>query len=252
VLEYKNVDISYQKEALLKNISLVFPDGCVTTVIGPNGCGKTSLLQCLIGSSRVSAGEVLLDGKDFFSEPPRERARRLAFLPQVRTVIPTLPVRTLVSHGRFPYMGFARRETRRDIEMIERAMSSAHVSEYADMPADILSGGIRQRVFLAMILAQDTPYIVLDEPSTYLDPQGQRDFLQLVRELKAGGKTVIMVLHDLNQALEVSDGIVLMNRQGIVFSGTAEECSSGDYIENTFQVKCERFRRDGRSYCFFE
>lgn len=210
VLEYRDVSVSCQRTPILKDISLTFPGGRITALLGPNGCGKTTLLQCLNGVSRVTKGCILLEGEDLSGLSPRERARRLSFLPQVRTIIPSLPVRTLVEHGRFPWLGFARKKTPQDARIVQRAMEFAQVEGYADQSVDTLSGGVRQRVFLAMVLAQDCPVLVLDEPTTYLDFQGQRQFFALLRKLKSQGKTIILTLHDLNQALRLADHVVVM------------------------------------------
>ena len=163
MLEFREVDIRCNFVPILHKISVTFQKGEITTVIGPNGCGKTTLLQCLNGSSKVTSGSILLDGTDYLAMPVRERARRVSFLPQVRTIIPALPVKTLVEHGRFPHLGFARRKSKKDIEIVEAAMDFAQVAPYAAQYADTLSGGIRQRAFFAMTLAQDCDYIVLDE-----------------------------------------------------------------------------------------
>lgn len=132
MLEYRHVSVSCQRTPILQDISLSFPEGKITVLTGPNGCGKTTLLQCLNGVSRVTEGTIYLNGTDFLKLSPKERARNLSFLPQVRTVIPSLPVKTLVEHGRFPYLGFARRKTEKDIALVQKAMEFARVEQYAD------------------------------------------------------------------------------------------------------------------------
>ena len=183
--------------------------------------------------------------------PLKERARRLSFLPQVRTIIPALPVRTLVEHGRFPYLGFARKKSVRDIEVVEDAMRFTHVDNYATQYCDTLSGGIRQRAFFAMTLAQDCDYIVLDEPTTYLDIKGQRHFMNMVLSLKEQGKTIILVLHDLAQALRISDTLVIMQDRKIAATGTPEECLRQHIIEDVFDVHLKSFSDDDGCYYFF-
>ena len=168
MLEFRNVSVSCQHTPILNDISLTFRDGEITTILGPNGCGKTTLVQCLNGASTVTAGQIFLNGQDFLKISPKERAREISLLPQVRTIIPAIPVKMLVEHGRFPYLGFSRRKSKEDTEIVNRAMEFTHISQYADQYVDTLSGGIRQRVFFAMVLAQDCDYIVLDEPTTYL------------------------------------------------------------------------------------
>lgn len=251
MLEFRNVSVSVQRTSLLSDMTVNFPKGQISTVIGPNGCGKTTLLQCLNGVSHVTSGTIMLEGEDFLKLAPKERAKRLAFLPQVRTVIPAIPVRTLVEHGRFPYLGFARRKTSQDVEIVQKAMELAGVSEYAEQYVDTLSGGIRQRAFFAMILAQDCDYIVLDEPVTYLDIQGQREFLKLMELMRRQNKTIISVLHDLQQALRISDKIVVMKDRKIIAAATPEECMKQHVIEEVFQTKCKRFADSEGEYYLF-
>ena len=163
MLEFQKVSVSCGRTPLLDSVSVSFQKGSITALVGPNGCGKTTLLQCLNGMSTVTAGEIFLEGQNYLELPLRERAKKVSFLPQVRTVIPSIPARMLVEHGRFPYLGFSRKKTQEDIRIVENAMKFTHTLPYADQPTDTLSGGIRQRVFFAMTLAQDCDYIVLDE-----------------------------------------------------------------------------------------
>lgn len=251
MLEFRNVDIHCNFVPILNQISVSFQRGEITTVIGPNGCGKTTLLQCLNGSSKVTSGTILLDGTDYLAMPFRERARRVSFLPQVRTIIPALPVKTLVEHGRFPHLGFARRKSKKDIEIVAHAMNFAQVSPYAAQYADTLSGGIRQRAFFAMTLAQDCDYIVLDEPTTYLDLNAQRAFMEMLAQLKTQGKTIILVLHDLGQALEISDTLVIMQDRKIAATATPKECLRQHIIEEVFDVRLKEFSDEEGHYYFF-
>ncbi|MDE6204223.1 MAG: ABC transporter ATP-binding protein [Lachnospiraceae bacterium] len=251
MLEYRHVSVSCQRTPILQDISISFPEGKITALIGPNGCGKTTLLQCLNGVSHVTEGNIYLKGKDYLKLSPKERARNLAFLPQVRTVIPSLPVKTLVEHGRFPYLGFARKKTQKDIALVQKAMESARVAQYADQYADTLSGGIRQRVFFAMVLAQDCDILVLDEPSTYLDLPGQREFLSMIGGLKSQGKTIILTLHNLNHALQISDYLAVMGDRKIAAFGTPKECLGQHVIEDIFDTSWKKFQDEEGVYYFF-
>lgn len=251
MLEFRHVSASCQHTPILDDISVSFPDGAITTIIGPNGCGKTTLLQCLNGCSRVTDGSIFLNGTDFLALPAKERATQLSFLPQVRTIIPALPVKTLVEHGRFPHLGFTRRKTAADAKIVDWAMKFVGIKSYASQSVDTLSGGIRQRAFFAMTLAQDCNYIVLDEPTTYLDLKGQKDFLSMFYALRAQGKTIILVLHDLNQALRISDCLVVMDERKIAAVGTPEECLQQHIIENVFHTSYKKFHDEDGSYYFF-
>ena len=195
--------------------------------------------------------QIFLNGQDFLKISPKERAREVSLLPQVRTIIPAIPVKMLVEHGRFPYLGFSRRKSKEDTEIVNRAMEFTHISQYADQYVDTLSGGIRQRVFFAMVLAQDCDYIVLDEPTTYLDLTGQREFYAMIKELKKQEKTIILILHDLSQAVRISDTLVVMNRN-IAMVGTPNECLQSHVIENVFQTSWKRFTDEDGEYYFFE
>lgn len=251
MLEFCHVNISCSFVPILHDISISFQKGEITTIIGPNGCGKTTLLQCLNGSSKVTSGSIYLDGIDYLAMPLRERARKLSFLPQVHTLIPALPVKTLVEHGRFPHLGFARKKRQNDIQIVEDAMRFTQVTQYADQYADTLSGGIRQRAFFAMTLAQDCNYIVLDEPTTYLDLNAQKSFMEMLLQLKAQGKTIILVLHDIGQALRISDTLVIMQDKKIAAVATPEVCLQQHIIETVFHVRLKKFSDEEDNYYFF-
>ncbi len=251
MLEYRHVSASCQGTPILQDISLSFPEGKITALVGPNGCGKTTLLQCLNGVSRVTEGNIYLNGEDFLKLSPKERARSLSFLPQVRTLIPSLPVKTLVEHGRFPYLGFARRKTEKDIALVQKAMEFTRVEQFRDQYADTLSGGVRQRVFFAMVLAQDCDILVLDEPSTYLDLAGQRDFLSMITDLRSQGRTIILTMHNLDHALRTADYLAVMGNRKIAAFGTPDECLRQHVIEDIFDTTWKKFKDEEGVYYFF-
>lgn len=241
MLEYQNVYAQAGRTPILENCSVSFPTGKLSIVVGQNGCGKTTLLQCLNGASRVTEGKILLNGADFLSLSLKERAKRIAFLPQTRAVIPTLPVQNLVEHGRFPWLGFARRKSEKDREIVEDAMRFAGTDAYAMQRVDTLSGGMRQRAFFAMTLAQDCDVIVLDEPTTYLDLPGQRQFMKSLVQLSRKGKTVIAVLHDLSQALQYADLLVVMENRQIAAVMPPKQCLKSHILEQVFDAKIKTF-----------
>ncbi|GFI48418.1 Fe(3+) dicitrate transport ATP-binding protein FecE [Lachnospiraceae bacterium] len=258
MLEYRHVSVSCQRTPVLEDISVSFPAGKITVIVGPNGCGKTTLLQCLNGVSQVTGGSIFLKGQDYLKLSPRERARTLSFLPQVRTIIPALPVKTLVEHGRFPYLGFARKKSPKDMAIVRHAMEFAQVSEYAHQYVDTLSGGVRQRVFFAMALAQDCNLMVLDEPTTYLDLPGQKEFLHMLEILREEGKTIILTLHDLNHAVRIADQLVVMGActptpQGrkIAAWGAPGDCLKRHILEEVFHTKYKKFEDQEGAYYFF-
>ncbi len=252
-LQFASADISVGHTPILHHVSLSFPQGQITVLLGPNGCGKTSLLQCLNGMSTVTSGSLTYQGRSLIDMPGRERARKIAFLPQVRSIIPSIPVHTLVEHGRFPYQGFSRRPNAEDRRLVDQAMKACGVLHYADCSVETLSGGMRQRVFLAMVLAQASPVIVLDEPTTYLDPKSQREIMDLAASLRDQGKTIIMVLHDLAQAARTADHLVVMSdTRKIAASGSREEILAGSAISDVFGVSMHKVAIDGEwHYLFF-
>ena len=252
IIQFTSADIAVGRTRIIRDLSLSFPQGEISVLLGPNGCGKTSLLQCLNGLSKLVSGSLTCRGRSLSDLSMRERAREIAFLPQVRSVIPSIPVRVLVEHGRFPYQGFARRPNREDRRMVDEAMRSCGVISYADQNVDTLSGGMRQRVFIAMVLAQATPILVLDEPTTYLDPGSQKEILDLAASLRDQGKTVIMVLHDLAQAARIADFLVVMSdARRIVSCGPKEDVLADSSIEDVFGVSMHRVRIEGQSHYLF-
>lgn len=252
MLSFKNVNVSYHSDTILKNISLDVPSGRITTIIGPNGCGKTTLISSLNKTADLTDGSIVLEGTDLSKISSKERAKLIAFLPQIRKVIPAIPVKVLVEHGRFPHLGFSRRKTKEDTDIVNKAMDFTGVTKYSYMYVNTLSGGVRQRVFFAMILAQDCDTIILDEPTTYLDIEGQRNFYNMILSLKKRGKTVLLVLHDISKALEISDKIVVMNNSEIVFDGTPADCIESHIIEDVFSASCRRLKDEKGEYFLFE
>ena len=222
----------------LKDVNLTIADGEIFGIIGLSGAGKSTLVRCINLLERPTSGEVLVDGRPLGDYAPKELARQIAVLPQSREV-PAITVESLVMHGRFPYLGFPRKPRPEDRQAVQRAMEQAGVEALRQKALSALSGGERQKVYLAMVLAQDTPVILMDEPTTYLDINHQFELLRLIRGLGGQGRTVLCVMHDLGQALEVCDEICLVERGALLAHDTAAAVFDSHAIDRVFGVTSE-------------
>ena len=246
MLELRGIAAGYGGTPVLREVSLTVHKGSLTALIGPNGCGKTTLLRAAARQLPLLAGEILLDGRPVSSYGRTEFARKAAFMPQVRSV-PAITAGALVAHGRFPHLGFSRRLRPEDRAAVQAAMEATGVADWANRDLRALSGGERQRVYLAMALAQDTDLILLDEPTTYLDPGRQFELLDLIASLPGRGKTVVMVLHDLSHALRYSTQLLLLEQGRLVQRGTPEELYAGGQLDRVFGIRSRR-APDGSYY----
>lgn len=235
----QDLHVGYGDRAVLDGLDLHLPDGAVTAIVGPNGCGKSTLLRSVGRVLKPSSGAVLLDGLPVHELPTRQVARSLGLLPQSNVVPEQLTVRDLVSRGRFPHRGAFGRWTRADEEAVTGAMAATGTTALADRPVDELSGGQRQRVWVALVLAQQTPVLLLDEPTTYLDLAHRLEVLHLLRELNSDrGITVVMVLHDLNEACRYADHIIAMREGAVVAEGAPVNVVTPDLVRQVFGVEC--------------
>ncbi|SBV25942.1 iron complex transport system ATP-binding protein [Micromonospora krabiensis] len=231
--------LAYDRRTIAEDLTVAVPDRSFTVVIGPNACGKSTLLRALSRMLRPSAGAVLLDGQDIHRRPARQVARTLGLLPQSSIAPDGITVAELVARGRYPHQGLLRQWSREDERVVDQSMAATGVADLADRPVDELSGGQRQRVWIAMALAQQTPLLLLDEPTTYLDIAHQIEILDLCARLhEEQGRTLVAVLHDLNHAARYATHLIAMRDGRVVAAGAPAEVVTADLVAEVFGLPC--------------
>lgn len=231
--------LAYERRTISRELTVDVPDRSFTVVIGPNACGKSTLLRALSRLLRPSTGAVLLDGADIHRRPAREVAKTLGLLPQSSVAPDSIGVAELVSRGRYPHQGLLRQWSREDEAVVAESMAATGVADLADRPVAELSGGQRQRVWLAMALAQQTPLLLLDEPTTYLDIAHQIEILDLCARLhEEEGRTLVAVLHDLNQAARYATHLIAMRDGQVVATGPPRTVVTAALVEEVFGLPC--------------
>jgi iron complex transport system ATP-binding protein len=248
-IETKDLVLGYEERIVIEELSVAFPKGRITALVGGNGSGKSTLLKGLARVLAPSAGAAYLDGRAIHGLPTREVAREIAMLPQGPETPEGLRVRELVRYGRFPYRRLLAGESEADRDAVSRALELTDLSELSDRPLDSLSGGQRQRAWIAMALAQETEILLLDEPTTFLDMAHQLEVLRLLEHLNVEeGRTIIMVLHDLNQASRFAHHIIGIVEGRIHIEGTPEEVMRPETFRRLFGVDADIIN-DPRSGC---
>ena len=247
MLRIENLCAGYENLERLHQVSAEIQPGRLTAIVGPNGCGKSTLMKCLAGLLKHSAGSIRLEGRDFREIPEKERARYISYMPQSR-ITPDISVRQLVTHGRYPHLKWGHGLSNTDREIVDLALERTHMIDYAKRSVSHLSGGERQRAYLAMMLAQQTPVMLLDEPTTYLDLSSQFSLMELLRDLCREGHSTVAVLHDLSLALEYADCILLMQDGWLIAEGTPDEVFHTGKIQQVFNVDVNRL--DTGKYIF--
>ncbi|MFD3380969.1 MULTISPECIES: ABC transporter ATP-binding protein [unclassified Streptomyces] len=237
-LSVESATIGYDKRIISEHLSVAIPDESFTVVVGPNACGKSTLLRGLSRLLKPSAGQIVLDGADISSYRTKEVARRIGLLPQSSIAPDGVTVADLVARGRYPHQGFIRQWTEDDERAVLRAMRQTSVTDLSGRLVDELSGGQRQRVWVAMALAQHTDIMLLDEPTTFLDITHQIELLELFTDLHHAGHTLVAVLHDLNHAARYGTHLIAMKDGAVVAEGTPDEVVTAELVEEVFGLRC--------------
>lgn len=232
------VRLAYGDKVVVDGLDLELTDGSFTAIVGPNGCGKSTVLKALGRLLRPTSGTVLLDGRAIGATSTRDVAKVLGLLPQTPLAPEGLTVADLVARGRHPHQSWLRQWSSDDEAVVTEALTWTDMADLADSPVDALSGGQRQRAWISMALAQGTDLLLLDEPTTYLDLAHQVDVLELVGRLHAEkGRTVVVVLHDLNLAARYAKRLVAMKDGVLVASGTPEEVLTEQLLADVFELE---------------
>ncbi|UOQ42587.1 ABC transporter ATP-binding protein [Halobacillus salinarum] len=237
ILKAVDIETRYDNHSVFTQLNLRIPEGKVTTLIGPNGCGKSTLLKTMGRILKHTYGQVYLQSKELHTLPTKQVAQMLSLLPQQPEAPGELTVEELVSYGRYPHRKNMNKLTRKDKEVIEWAMNITRIHTFRNRKLATLSGGQGQKVWLAMALAQETKILLLDEPTTYLDMAHQLEVLEIIKHLnEAHHCTVVMVLHDINQAARFSHEIVAMKNGEIITTGTPKEIIHSEVLEKVFHI----------------
>ena len=235
MIEIKNLSAGYSEQMVIQKINLDIKPGEVLVLVGPNGSGKSTLLKAMMGFLDHYDGQVFYDGEEIKTLSPKQIAQKAAFLSQGRNT-PSISALRMVLHGRFPYLTYPRRYGKDDYKIAREAMEMTNSIAYENTLVGELSGGERQSVYLAMTLAQQTEYIFMDEPTTYLDVQRQLQILNMARKLAQDGKAVVLVLHDLAGALEVADKVAVLESGNLCSLDTPENIYQSKILNQVFGV----------------
>ena len=239
MLKVVNLHAGYENRIIIDGLSLKIQKGKITSIIGPNGCGKSTLLSCLTRYLKPFDGKIYLEDEDISKKHIKEFSKKVAILSQHHNVTGNITVEQLVSYGRLPHKKWYERNNSNDYEIIKQAMIDTDVLKYKDKFLNSLSGGEQQRVWIAMALAQTPDLLLLDEPTTYLDISHQLELMKLIHNINKTKKiTIVMVLHDLNQAAEYSDKIVIMKNGKIFDYGEPEEVMTSENFKDVYNIKC--------------
>lgn len=237
MITLKNISFSYDENKILENIDIKFEQGKIYTILGVNGSGKTTLLNIIGRLITPASGELFLHDKEYKSFSRREFAKQIAYLPQIRNV-PSVSVYELISHGRFPYLGFSRTLTDKDKKIVDNVIKSTKLDKLKNKNLNEISGGERQRAYIGMLLAQSADFLLLDEPTSYLDLSHCFDVLDIIKDMKKDNKCIILVLHDIVSALKISDCFILLDKGNISYFTSPKQLLDSKILEKVFNIEC--------------
>ncbi len=242
-IETRQLTVKYGEKVALRDVNIKIDQGSIVSIIGPNGSGKSTLVKAIGRSVKVSGGGIYFQDRDILSLGNKYLAKEIAVLPQIKRTPKDLSVENLVSYGRYPHLGFGKKLTRTDKEIVTWAIENTGLSQYSQRLLYSLSGGERQRAWIAMALAQKPNILILDEPTTFLDISFQVEILELIKELnKTLGLTVIMVLHDLNQAARYSDEIYVLSQGEVQHYGNPDSTIRENLLREIFKIEAHIYR----------
>lgn len=236
----KNLNISYGNLDIVKDLNLDIPKGKITTIIGSNGCDKSTILKTIARIIQAKSGDIFVNNINIKEQSPKDLAKVMAVLPQSPQAPSGLTVEELIAYGRFPHQKGFGKMRKEDEDIVTWALQSTGIEEFRERPIEALSGGQRQRAWIAMALAQQTEILILDEPTTYLDLAHQLEILKLLEELnKKQGTTIVMVIHELNNAARFADHMIGVKKGKIVCEGTAHEVMTKENLKELFNIDAE-------------
>lgn len=250
-MKVKNLSFSYHQKPFIENLNIEFEENQITTIIGSNGSGKSTLLMLLSRIYKPQTGFIEINQQDVQNYKIKEFAQKVAVVHQKNQINGDQDVKTIVGYGRLPYLHYSQKLSQEDYEIIDWALEVTNLKEYKNRTLKSLSGGQQQRVWIAMALAQKTPYLLLDEPTTYLDIRYQLELLRLLKEINQKYKiTIIMVLHDINQAIQYSDNIIAIKKGRIIVEGKANKVITREVIREIYGIDLNMTQLSKQPYVF--
>lgn len=250
-MKVKNLSFSYNQKSFIKDLNIEFKENQITTIIGSNGSGKSTLLMLLSRIYKPQTGFIEINQQDIQNYKIKEFAQKVAVVHQKNQINGDQDVKTIVGYGRLPYLHYSQKLSQEDYEIIDWALEVTNLKKYKNRTLKSLSGGQQQRVWIAMALAQKTPYLLLDEPTTYLDIRYQLELLRLLKEINQKYKiTIIMVLHDINQAIQYSDNIIAIKKGRIIVEGKSNEVITSEVIREIYGIDLKMTQLSKQPYVF--